>query len=177
MRAAVALVSERGTTNITISDLAEAADVSRQLVYQQFGDRDTLLLEAALDLAGRELVPAITTTPGTLPEPDRALAAARHFAAHRPFYRAMFTGPCAYGLNVALSGLLSPFNQGLVRRMAGTGAAPELLADCTAFVTGGWAAVINTWVIEGAEPLDVEDFTDRLMRMLSVVTREKEHLR
>jgi AcrR family transcriptional regulator len=56
MRAAVALVGERGSTNVPVSDLAEAADVSRQLVYQQFGDRDTLLLEAALDLATDELV-------------------------------------------------------------------------------------------------------------------------
>jgi hypothetical protein len=37
-----------------------AADVSRQLVYQQFGDRDTLLLEAALDLATTELVRRVT---------------------------------------------------------------------------------------------------------------------
>lgn len=176
MRAAVVLVAERGTTNITISDFAEVADVSRQLVYQQFGDRDTLLLAAALDLAGRELVPAIST-PDPLSETDRVVAAARHFAENRSFYRAMFTGSCAYQLNAALSSLLSPFNQALVQRMSGARLAPQLLADLTAFVTGGWAAVINAWVIEGTDPLDAEDFADRLMRMLPVITQEKEHLR
>ncbi|MFE7836069.1 TetR family transcriptional regulator [Streptomyces sp. NPDC057474] len=39
------------------SDIAEAADVSRRVVYQHFGDRDTLLLEAGLGLARRELLP------------------------------------------------------------------------------------------------------------------------
>lgn len=63
MRAAVSLAVERGTTNITVSDIAEAADVSRQLLYQQFGDR------------------------------DRALAAAGHFARHRSFYRPMRLRP------------------------------------------------------------------------------------
>jgi len=31
--------------------------VSRQVVYGQFGDRDPLLVEAAVDLVGRELFP------------------------------------------------------------------------------------------------------------------------
>ena len=57
MAAAITLVTERGTADVPVSDLAEAADVSRRLVYQQFRDRDTLLLEAALDLAGRGCSP------------------------------------------------------------------------------------------------------------------------
>src|SRR5215472_1591063 len=56
MRAAVALVGERGTTAVPIPDIAEAADVSRQLVYLHFGNREMLLLEAALDLARKELL-------------------------------------------------------------------------------------------------------------------------
>ncbi|MFI1212945.1 TetR family transcriptional regulator [Streptomyces sp. NPDC020802] len=37
---------ERGTSAVALSDIAEAADVSRKVVYQPFGDRDTQLLEA-----------------------------------------------------------------------------------------------------------------------------------
>jgi hypothetical protein len=37
------------------------------------------------------------------------------------------------------------------------------------FLTGGSGAVFNTWIVEGEDPLDPEAFTDRLMRMLSVV--------
>ena len=65
MHAAIALVSERGTAAVSISDIAEAADVSRPVLYQHFGDRDTLLLETALDLAARELLPRITDTTDT----------------------------------------------------------------------------------------------------------------
>src|SRR2546421_10108622 len=69
MAAAVRLVSERGTTTIPVTDLAEAANVSRQLVYLQFGDRESLLVEAAVDLLRRELVPrAEEGTAAQMPE-------------------------------------------------------------------------------------------------------------
>ena len=60
MAAAVTLVSERGTADVPVAEIADTADVSRRLVYQQFHDRETLLLEAALDLARRELLPRFT---------------------------------------------------------------------------------------------------------------------
>jgi AcrR family transcriptional regulator len=170
MRAAIALVAERGTSNIPVSDIADAADVSRPLLYQHFGDRDTLLLEAAFDLARTDLVERVHDPDEKLTERDRVLAATRHFARHRAFYRPMLTGPCAYGLNKALTDLLSPFNRAWARRMSPGDLAPELLDDLALFLTSGSAAVINTWVIEGPDPLDPEAFTDRLLRMLPVVT-------
>jgi AcrR family transcriptional regulator len=165
-RAAVDLVGERGTTNVAVSELAEAADVSRQLIYQQFGDRDTLLLEAALDLARRELTESdheVGVSPGMT-------AALRHFAGRRAFYRAMLTGPCAYRLTIALSNLLSPFNRELVRGMPGVRAG--VVDDLTTFVTGGWAAVMNDWIINGPVPLDVEAFAARLMKLLRAINPE-----
>jgi AcrR family transcriptional regulator len=170
MRAAVALVAERGTTAVSLSDIAEAADVSRQLVYLQFGDRDALLLEAALDLARRELLPHLQDAPEALAGRSRALATARHFADHRSFYRAMLTGSCAFALNRALNGLLIPLNWLLATRMLGERHEPATAGDLATFLTGGGAAIFNTWVIEGEDPLDPEQFTDRLMHMLSVLT-------
>jgi AcrR family transcriptional regulator len=170
MRAAVALVAERGTAAVSISDIAEAADVSRQLVYLQFGDRDTLLLEAALDLAGRELLPHLEDGPEASIGRSRALAIARHFADHRSFYRAMLTGSCGFALNKALNGLLIPLNRHLLERVLGEQGGPDLAGDLATFVTGGGAAIFNAWVIEAEDPLDPERFTDRLMRMLSVLS-------
>lgn len=173
MRAAVALVAERGTAAVAISDLAEAADVSRQVVYQQFGDRDTLLLEAALDLARRELMPHLETAPG-LDGRGRALAVARHFAGHRVFYRAILTSSCAFALNKALSGLLIPVNRQSVRHRYGQRLDPRTTEDLATFVTGGAAAFVNSWVIEGDDPLAPEEFAERLMRVMSVLMRDRE---
>jgi AcrR family transcriptional regulator len=170
MRAAMALVVERGTTAVPISDIAEAADASRQLVYLQFGDRDALLQEAALDLARRELLPRLQDAPGALTGRDRALAIAQHFAEHRSFYRAMMTGSCAFAFNRALYGLLVPLNRRFVEMRLGERLDPDMADALATFLTGGGAAIFNTWVIEGEDPLDPEQFTDRLMRMLYVLT-------
>ena len=170
MRAAVALVGERGTTAVPIPDIAEAADVSRQLVYLQFGSRDALLLEAALDLARRELLPHLQDASDELTGPDRALATARHFADHRSFYRAMLTGSCAFALNEALNGLFHPLNRQFARRLLGEGHEPTAVDDLATFLTGGGAAIFNSWLIEGEDPLDPEHFADRLMRTLSVLS-------
>jgi AcrR family transcriptional regulator len=169
MHAAITLVSERGTAAVSISDIADAADVSRPVLYQHFGDRDTLLLEAALDLAARDLLPRITGTAPADPR-QRALAVARHFADHRAFYRAMLMSSSGFALNKSLSGLLIPVNRLLVQQLSGSTLDPEGAEDLATFLTGGGAAVINTWVVEGADPLDPEAFTDRLMRMMPIAT-------
>src|SRR5690606_26575865 len=85
LEATVDLVTEHGTAAVPLSEIAETADVSRQLVYQHFGDRDTLLLEAAVELLESELLPRLEGVGGTR---ERALLVARHFASHRGFYRA-----------------------------------------------------------------------------------------
>ena len=169
MHAAITLVSERGTAAVSISDIADAADVSRPVLYQHFGDRDTLLLEAGLDLAARELLPRIT---GSVPagSRDRALAVARHFADHRAFYRAMLMSSSGFALNRELSGLLIPVNRQLVQQMSDSTLDSQGAEDLATFLTGGGAALVNTWVVEGEDPLDPEAFTDRLMRMMPVAT-------
>jgi AcrR family transcriptional regulator len=162
MAAAITLVTERGTADVPVSDIAEAADVSRRLVYQQFRDRDTLLLEAALDLARRELLPRITDE--TCDEHARPLAVARHMADHRPWYRSLLTSPCGFALSRALNGLFLPVNVQVVRMMYGERLDERAIEDLAAFLTGGWGDFIHTWVVEGPEPLDPEEFTDRLLR-------------
>lgn len=169
MQAAVALVGERGTAAVPVSDIAEAAGVSRPVLYQHFGDRDRLLLESALDLATRDLLPGIGAASNDPTRRSGALALARHFAAHSAFYRAVLTSSCAFELNKALTGLLIPVNLELVQGLFGGALDPQAELDFAAFLTGGGAAVVNTWVVEGTEPLDPEQFTDRFMRLAGVV--------
>lgn len=167
MAATVALVTERGTADVPVSDIAGAADVSRRLVYQQFRDRDTLLLEAALDLARRELLPAVSDEAAD--GPARALAVARHTADWRPFYRALVASPCGFALRKALDGLFLPVNLQVVRMVYGERLDPRTAADVAAFLTGGWGDFVHTWVVEGPEPLEPEEFTERLLRTASAL--------
>lgn len=169
IRAAIDLVGERGTAAVTLSEIAEAADVSRRVVYQHFGDRDTLLLEAGLDLARRELLPRLAETPQSATGREQALAVARHFANHRAYYRALLTGPCAFALSRGLIGLLLPVNRQAIRQLYGDRLTRQAADDVAAFLTGGADSFVTTWVVEGGDPLDPEAFTDRLMTVMSAL--------
>ncbi|MFI1213459.1 TetR/AcrR family transcriptional regulator [Streptomyces sp. NPDC020802] len=169
MQAAVALVTERDTAAVSLSDIAEAADVSRRVVYQHFGDRDTLLLEAGLDLARRKLLPGLADGFQQMTAREQTLAVCRHFADHRTFYRALLTASCAFALDRGLISLLLPVNRQSMQRFYGDRLAPEAIDDLAAFLSGGGASLVTTWVVEGAEPLDPEAFTDRLLRVTSAL--------
>ena len=162
---AVRLVSESGTTDISVTGLADAANVSRQLVYLQFGDRDSLLVKAAVDLVQRELIPHVGD--GGDDERRRALATARHFATYRSFYRAMLTGSCAFAMTRTLSSSFSLLTRRSVRELFGE-LDPKTMQDMTAFLAAGAGAILNNWVIDGADPLRPDDIAERLLRLASV---------
>ena len=88
----------------------------------------------------------------------------------------MLTGSCAFALNKALVGLFLPLNRQVLDQLYGARLDPPTIDDLATFVTGGAAAVVNTWVVEGPDPLDPEEFTARRTRMLSVVTAAMENL-
>lgn len=167
LRAAFDLVSERGTTAVTISEIAEAADVSRRVVYQHFGDLDTVLLEAGLDLARRELLECAAEPQEPADARAGALAVTRHFAEHRVFYRALLTGSCAYALDRGLISLLLPANRQAIEQVHGGRLSPQAVDDLAAFITGGAGSFVTAWVVEGAP--DPEAFTDRLMALMSLL--------
>jgi AcrR family transcriptional regulator len=159
--AAVRLVSERATTAIPVADLADAADVSRRVVYLHFADGDSLLVEAAVDLIRRELIPQAEDGAGPF---ERVLAVARHFAEHRPFYRTMLTGPCAFALTRTLNSLFGSLNRDEVRELFGE--VDEATADdLSAFVAAGTGAIVHEWLIDGADPLDPAGLAGRLTRL------------
>ena len=45
----------------------------------------------------------------------------------------------------------------------------QMVEDLAAFLTGGWGDFVNTWVVDGPEPLDPVEFTDRLLRTASTL--------
>jgi AcrR family transcriptional regulator len=166
MAAAVRLVSERGTTAIAATELAEAADVSRKVLYLHFDDRDGLLVAAAVDLVDRELT-ARAGQADTSPR-SRILALAQHFARHRPFYRAMLTGSCAFATTRALSEFFSSLAILTLRELfADLDEATE--RDLALFHTGGTIALTNDWLVNGVDPLEPADLAARLLRLAQVL--------
>jgi AcrR family transcriptional regulator len=166
LAAAVRLVSERGTTAIPVTDLADAANVSRQLVYLQFGDRDALLVAAAADLVTRELLEGSQEFQVDDMRPG-VLATTRHFAEHQAFYRPMLTGTCAYAMSRTMNRVFQPFNaRFLLERFTGLDEATA--HDLAMFSAAGAGEIVNDWVINGPEPLDPDEAADRLMRLAAV---------
>ncbi|MEV6158090.1 helix-turn-helix domain-containing protein [Nonomuraea sp. NPDC052129] len=169
MAAAVRLVSERGTTALPVGDLSDAANVSRQLVYLQFGDRDALLVAAAADLVERELIPEAGDDGA--PRRARVLAMARHFARHRPFYRAMLTGSCAFPMTRALNRLFGSLITTTGLREVFGDLDDGTARDLATMITGGTGAIVNDWVVDADDPLDPEELTDRLLRLSTAYAR------
>ncbi|MFF8021838.1 TetR/AcrR family transcriptional regulator [Streptomyces sp. NPDC007896] len=169
--AAVRLVSERGTTALPVIDLSDAADVSRQLVYIQFGDRDALLVAAAADLVERELLPEVGDVNAS--HRGRLLAMARHFARHRPFYRAMLTGSCAFAMARALNRLFASLITVAGLREVFGDLDEATAQDLVALITGGTGAIVNDWVIDADDPLDPEELADRLLRVSTVLATSR----
>jgi AcrR family transcriptional regulator len=174
--AAIALVSDRGTANVPVSDIADAAGVSRQLVYLHFGDRDALLLEAALDLARRELAGPWGNDPCEAIGRERALAVTRHFAAHRRFYRAMFETASAHSLNQVVSLLLAPLRSDSLKARFGSLLPPRVADDLGVFITGGGIALVHAWTASGEKALDPEEMADRLLAVGEILTAALESM-
>ncbi|MGI5290413.1 TetR/AcrR family transcriptional regulator [Nonomuraea polychroma] len=165
--AAVRLVTERGTTAIPVGELADAADVSRQLVYLQFGDRDGLLVAAAADLVERELISDVEDRGA--PRRARMLVMAWHFVRHRPFYRAMLTGSCAFPMTRALNKLFGSLITMTGLREAFGDLDETTAQDLATLFSGGTGAIVNDWLIDADDPLDPEELADRLVRLLTVL--------
>jgi AcrR family transcriptional regulator len=161
MDAAIALVGERGTASVALSDIAEAADVGRKAAYAQFGHRDTLLLEASIDLLRRELLPEITALP---PGRVRAIASSRHFARHRSFYRAILVSSSATQLSAAVGELFLPRTRERLQYLFADLDA-QLVADLAIQLHGGMIALLTNWLVDGDDPLQAEEFADRLLRV------------
>jgi AcrR family transcriptional regulator len=168
--AVVELISRGGSANVTIAAIAEAADLSRQVVYQQFGDRDTLVVEAALDLLRNELLPEIADRPSREAR-ERALAPARHFAAYRRFYRPVLMSPCAFAFSRGLTELHLPPNRVLVEQILDEHHDPQTAEDLAVYLTGGGIAFLSEWIINGEEPLDSERFVDRMSSLHTALSR------
>ncbi|WP_024804241.1 TetR/AcrR family transcriptional regulator [Nocardia sp. BMG51109] len=163
--AAVRLVSEHGTTSISVTELADAAGVSRQVVYLHFGDRESLFAAAAMDLAERELYPLFAELDqGSLRM--RILSAAQHLSRYHRFFRALVTGPCAFAVRAAaVRSFEALHGRATVPVFDETG--PPDAAVTATFLVGGAMAVIDDWLLADAHEPDPQILTDRLLAVIA----------
>jgi hypothetical protein len=77
----------------------------------------------------------------------------------------MLTGSCSYAMTRTLNSVFAPFNQ----RLLAADLDGATAADLAMFLAGGAGAVINDWLVDGADPLDPDELADRLRRLMSAL--------
>ncbi|QEE62124.1 TetR family transcriptional regulator [Salinibacterium sp. dk2585] len=159
--ATITLVSDRGTTDLPLTELARTAGVSRQVAYLHYADRDDLIVEAALHLMRTRLTSAEPTASAR----EAIERVTMHFAAHRDFYRAVFMGACCYAFNERMLALLRPFTLLLVPHVEG-----QTQLDAAEFLAGGAGAIISRWVIDRVDASTPRQIADRITAARRAIT-------
>lgn len=158
--AAVRLVSERQSTSVSLTELADEADLSRQAVYSHFPDRDSVLVAAGIDLIEQQLFPDLLDCEGGDWQ-SMVLLATRHLAHYRSFYRALGAGPCAYQAEKAVVGAVSRMQQEPDGRLM-----DGLDGDVATFVIGGCFSLFTQWLSADTPP-EPDAMTDRLLGLVA----------
>ncbi|ROS72096.1 TetR/AcrR family transcriptional regulator [Cellulomonas sp. PhB143] len=143
--AAIALVDERDTAEISVTDLAQRAGVTRVTLYQNFADRDHLLQEAGLARYRATVEQLATGAPQTFEGVVEQLLA--HISEHRDFYRRLMGGTCGQQTFLAIQRFVA-------ERVSGTSAVGgrELDEDERQFVGGGAMALLVPWLSAEGSP-------------------------
>ncbi|MFT4200285.1 TetR/AcrR family transcriptional regulator [Gordonia sp. (in: high G+C Gram-positive bacteria)] len=152
MDATIDLVVERDSSAISMTDLADAAGVSRPVLYQHYGDRDGILVAAMTELIDRELLPAVDPNPAN-PMPF-AQVLTDHFARHSRFYRALLRGSAAFSVVRAITDLLAVPGAELLRQRS-DGTVPEAqIREMAKFGASAAAMMLAEWLVD--EPASVD---------------------
>jgi AcrR family transcriptional regulator len=158
--AGAALVDERDPDQISMTDIAARAGVSRQVIYAHFADRDHVLAEAAIGRM-RQVIAQAEDGPTRLPvdgSPPRTLTALMgHLLDNRAFYQRLLTGRTG----VVVREELTSHNRfhfermmdlpGPTRRMS-----IEERIELVTFLAGGSTALIVSWLTQ-AIPVSTPD--------------------
>ncbi|WP_025351447.1 TetR/AcrR family transcriptional regulator [Nocardia nova] len=163
MDATITLVTERETSAISMTELAEAAGVSRPVLYQHYGDRDRILCAAMTALINRELLPNFD------PDPADPLRAAQmlyeHFAHYRRFYRALLLGPAALMVLRTITDLFISSGADSLRQRSDGAVGEAEIHELAKFLSSAGAMALAEWLVEEPEPLDPTTRAAMLIRL------------
>lgn len=142
--AALELVHERRIESISVRDIVERADVSRQGFYQHFTDRDDAVAMAVIDSISAAARPPEGAHLGTL---DRILRLMAYVAEDDDLYRNMYPGVASQRSAAAFRNELRPLCETLAReahsRFGDKADIP--VAALTTFLLGGLMEILLSW--------------------------------
>lgn len=163
---AVKLVELRHTTDIPLSDIVSGTSMTASEAEQTFGDRDGLIVAAAMELLEQGELRWFGQRPRAMMNMDnRLLAVLKHMAGHRAFYRAVLLGTCNWQFTVEVMDHMAPVNR--TTAVHQLKADPEVADDLALFITGGVTGFVHTWIVDADDPLDPEELLQRLVRLQS----------
>lgn len=146
-----ALARERGIDHVSVSDIAERAEVNRSTFYQHYSDKETLLADA-LDLVAQEagakiegIDPAAPLAPAVLVE------FLQHLETHADLYARVFSEP---GYGVVLARLRDQLHVAIMTAAEGheTHAVDVPTDVVAAGVAGSIIGVIGAWLSREERP-------------------------
>jgi AcrR family transcriptional regulator len=142
------LLEERGLDSVSVEDVADAAGVSRSLVYAYFGDRDGLVAEVylrVLDRLGDQLTPQLPDDRAGLAD---VIVACLRFARDRPMsWQLLATDSVRRHPSVVQA--RGDRVHGLAARASGDGPAGRLIGDA---ILGLLEAGVWHWVDQSDLP-------------------------
>lgn len=166
-RAAIELLRTKDSTDISISELARAADVSRPTIYQHYPD----LRDLYADSLSTQLESVISPEPADLDSttpPTTLLKILSEFASHREFYRRLVRA----GMNVdgdSNGSPLQPLMDALLPKVAQRADTtdPKMVDDLARYVVSGSVGVIASWLADDdGHHENVEVFARRLWGLI-----------
>jgi len=146
------LAGERGLDHVSVSDIAERAEVNRSTFYQHYADKETLLADA-LDLvaeqagAGLEGIVVFTDDP-----PLVLVRFLEYVDEHARLYRSVFTEP-GYGI------VLLRLREHIRDAVVDVGGRPETVTPrdvplevMAAGIAGSIVGVMGAWLVREPRP-------------------------
>ncbi len=170
MQATRAMVSQRAVDDISLTEIAEAAHVSRPTIYKQFDDVNTLVAETTIDFMERIFADIDMKTAGQVHDDaylERLLTEfVRTVFDNRAFCKNAMHGPSSVRIsNYVVKMLDGRMAQGLVgSRLAFAG---EHAADCRISLSAGVVWLLVNWLDSDFQGENAPDaFAKRLVAVL-----------
>ena len=150
-QALIRLIVERGYDEISVADIAEAADTGRSTFYAHFTDKDDLLRSAGGYLKSVLIKEHEAAAAGSRRAEDRILGFSRFMTAHlyeqRQIFHALMRGQ---GGAIFLDMVRDVLCDIVRRELTATGDEPLQREVAVQFVVGGYINIVTWWLRSGA---------------------------